>query len=93
MSVLRFDESVSGPTGDVPGALAGEPPLGGKSLGPLIEEAAAVRGISNKSLAGDAAGDVAFSQYGRNRCLENAFYTAKDAKNAKVPCTPVQYMG
>lgn len=66
--------------------LPGQPPLGGKSLGPLI---AAVAAGTNTS----GAGDVAYSQYGRDRCLENAFLNAKGAKQAKVPCTPVQYMG
>ena len=74
-----------------PFALAGEPPLGGKSLGPLIKAVASA--VGRDSIPSDAANDVAFSQYGRYRCLENAFYNPKDAKHAKVPCTPVHYMG
>eukprot|EP00756_Hemistasia_phaeocysticola_P048487 Hpha_TRINITY_DN22911_c0_g1::TRINITY_DN22911_c0_g1_i1::g.154133::m.154133/K01136/IDS; iduronate 2-sulfatase len=68
--------------------LPGEPPLGGKTLAPLIR--ATGSGVNLPSSGGV---DKAFSQYGRSRCLENAFYTVKDAKEAKVPCTPVQYMG
>ena len=63
--------------------------MGGKSLGPLIK--AIGTGAPGANASG--AGDVAYSQYGRNRCAENAFFTAKDAKHAHTQCTAVRYMG